>query len=341
MNEKIIITGASGHLGNNIVQLLSNTNYQIKLLMLPNEDISIFADNKFEIAYGDIRDRDFLSKNIEENSVVIHCAGIIDISSNNKDLMFDVNVNGTKNIVDECIKKHCKKFVYTSSVHVIEEFKQIGVLKEPIIFDESKLIGDYAKSKCLATKYVYEKCKQGLNGVIVYPSGIIGPNDYKVSNTGKLIIDIANEDIKARVNGSYNFVDVRDVAQGVLLAIKFGKIGEGYILSGTDITVDKIFESVKSHFKTKKFTPKIAMWFVKMFSGLAELYYKLRKQKPLFTKYSLYTLTSNHNFDNTKAKTLLGWSTTDIDQTIADTLKWFVDNKSELFKQKTLSNYTK
>lgn len=338
--ENFVVTGATGHIGNTLVRELSKIDdAKIKLLILPDEDVSVFNDLNVEIKFGNILDINFLKREINENDVVFHLAGIIDISSAKKDMVYKVNVEGTKNIASVCLEKKVKKFIYTSSVHVIPPLKKGVLLGEPEIFNEKIIIGDYAKSKTLAVKIVFNLVKSGLNAVVTYPAGVIGPNDYKVSEMGTLILDISNKKISNRISGGYNFVDVRDVAQGLISAYKNGRIGEGYILSGHMVSIDDLFKIVNKKFGRTKLVPKIARWFVKMFAKLAELHYKIRKRKPLFTSYSLYTISSNHNFSNQKAKKELQFNPRSIESSIFDAIDWFVENKKELFNAKVLEEY--
>ena len=336
-----VITGATGHLGNVVVKMLVEKNKKVKVLLLPEEDLSPIKDLDIEIEYGDVRDKEFLSKNINSGDIVIHMAGIIDVSSKKNNLLRDVNINGTKNVADVCLEKGAK-LVYTSSVHTIPaSIKEFVLLKEPTEFDENKIVGAYAKSKTVATKYIFDKCKEGLQAVVVYPSGIIGPYDYKISDIGQVIIDHINGKLLAYVKGGYNFVDVRDVAKGVILATTKGEIGEGYILSGEMCSVKRLLEIINKRIGRKKLPPKIALWFAKAFALLSEAYYKIRHKKPSFSAYSLKTLNVNCNFDNTKAKEKLGFSPRPVEKTIFDTVDWLIENKKELIKESKLENYKK
>lgn len=329
-----IVTGATGHLGNVVVRLLLKEKYKVKVLVLPNEDLTPIKGLDLEVEYGDVRDKEFLNKNISENCTVIHMAGIIDVSSKKNDLLYDVNVNGTKNIADICLEKKAK-LIYTSSVHTIPVVKNDNSkLKEPTNFNPDIIEGAYAKSKTIATGYIFEKIKQGLQAIVLYPSGIIGPFDYKISDIGQVIIDQINGKLLAYVKGGYNFVDVRDVANGILLAIKNGKIGEGYILSGEMCSVKELLEIINKKIGRKRLPPKIALWFLRIFASVSELYYKVRNKKPTFSAYSLHTLNVNCNFDNTKAKNELGFTITSKEQSIYDSIDWFMQNKPELVKSK-------
>lgn len=331
---KYIVSGATGHLGLNLIKLLLAEGKSVKAIVLKGDNTEQLERDGVKLVYGDVTDRDFVFSQVEEGSVFFHLAGIIDITSGNKDRVFEVNVNGTKNVADACLAKGAK-MIYTSSVHVIPPAKKGKAMSEPRLFDADKVVGDYAKSKTMATKYVFEKCNEGLDAVVLFPAGIIGPLDDKISSLGQLVLDIANRKIRTRVTGGYNFVDVRDVAYGVARAAEKGKRGEGYILSGSEVTIDDIFKIVNGYLKRTKFIPLLATGFVKIFSSIAEAYYKVRGMKPLFTKYSLYTITSNHRFSNQKAIIDLDFCARPANESIIDALNWFFFNKPELFEEKT------
>lgn len=331
---KYIVSGCTGHLGLNLIKHLLSEGKTVKAIALNGENTERIAKDGVEVVFGDVTDREFVFSQVEKDCVFFHLAGIIDITTGNKDKIFEVNVNGTKNVADACLAKGAK-LVYTSSVHVIPPAKKGRVMSEPYQLNPDKVVGDYAKSKTIATKYVFEKCKEGLDAVVLFPAGIIGPSDDKISSLGQLVLDIANRKIRTRVTGGYNFVDVRDVAQGVAAAAEKGKSGEGYILSGNEVTIDEIFKIVNGYLKRTGFVPMLATGFVKIFSSIAEAYYRVRGLKPLFTKYSLYTITSNHSFSNQKAVIDLAFSARPASESIIDALNWFFFNKPELLEEKT------
>ncbi len=336
--DKILLTGATGHIGNVVARLLVEKGFKVTALIVKDENIEPISDLNLNIVYGDVRDKSLLLSLIDENTVVFHLAGIINIGIKNIDLIYDVNVGGTKNIVDCCVEKNAKKLIYTSSVHTIYPEKGV-VLYEPEVFDETKIEGEYAKTKTIATKYVFDACKnRGLKAVVTYPAGVIGPYDYKISELGQVVLDYINKKLLAYVKGGYNFVDVRDVADGIIKAYEHGKIGEGYILSGEYVPLKKLFNIINKKIGRKGLPPLLAIGFVRMFARACENYYIRRNKKPLFTWYSLYTLTSNSNFCNEKAKKELGYTTRSFESTIFDTIDWFVNNKPELINFKKIKN---
>lgn len=341
MEKKYIITGATGHIGNVLARKLVKQGKNITALILPNEDLAPIKDLNIKIVYGDVTDRDFILKFIKSDSIVIHLAGIIDIGASQNELIEKVNIHGTKNIVDSCIKNKAKKLIYLSTVHIIDPKKKGDSLTERTEFNNDKIVGMYAKTKLEATKYIFENCKtKKLNATVLYPSGVIGPYDFKISEVGQVILDYINHKLLAYVKGGYNFVDVRDVANAIIKSITKGRSGEGYIISGKAISLKEMLLIINKKLGRKKLPPKIALWFVNAISGLSNLYYKIRNKKPVFSKYSLYTLNSNHNFSYEKAKKELGYKPIDIEKSINDSVDWFINNKPELILKKAKKMYS-
>ena len=325
MNKIYIITGANGFLGNNIIRKLEQEkNSEIRAFVLKGESIKSLENLKCKIYYGDITKKETLASVFENTDgkevFVIHCAGIVYIKSKYNPLVYNVNVNGTKNIVDKVLNINAK-LVYISSVHAIPESD--GVITETVDFDPNKVEGLYAKTKAEAAKYVMDAVKnKNLNACIIHPSGIIGPNDYGNSHLTELVKEVASGKLFACVKGGYDFVDVRDVADGVINACNKNTKGECYILSNKYITIKELSDIICDCVKRKKINIVLPIWIAKIFASFFEIYYNLKKQTPLFTKYSLYTLSSNANFSNEKAKKELNFKNRDMIDTIKDTIKW-------------------
>lgn len=325
MNKIYIITGANGFLGNNIIRKLKQEkSSEIRAFVLKGESIKSLENLKCKIYYGDVTKKESLEsvfENTEGKEVfVIHCAGIVYIKSKYNPLVYNVNVNGTKNIVDKVLNINAK-LVYISSVHAIPECD--GVITETVDFDPNRVEGLYAKTKAEAAKYVMDAAKtKNLNACIIHPSGIIGPNDYGNSHLTELVKEVASGKLFACVKGGYDFVDVRDVADGVINACNKNTKGECYILSNKYITIKELSDIICDCVKRKKINIVLPIWIAKIFALFFEIYYNLKKQTPLFTKYSLYTLSSNANFSNKKAKEELNFKNRDMIDTINDTIKW-------------------
>ncbi len=308
-----IITGACGYLAQQIIRMLRETECRIFGLILPNETAT--SDEKVIYYHGDITKPPTLdtvfSSAASPDTVVIHTAGIVSISPRFSQAMYDVNVIGTKNVVKKCLEYGIFRLVYVSSVHAIPEKPKGEVITEVDSFDPDFVIGAYAKTKAAATGVVLDAVRDGLDAVIVHPSGILGRGESKTNHVNQLIFDYLNGRLPAGVKGGYDFVDVCDAAQGCILAAEKGIAGECYILSGAYHTVSEILELIRKETGGRKLVT-LPIWLAKIFAPLFELYAKLNHSRPLFTRYSLYTLESNSLFSHEKATKELGYQPHDI-----------------------------
>jgi len=320
-----LVTGATGHLGNVIVRKLAAQGNSVRALVLPNDPLAEELPDEVQIFSGDISQIDSLRPffTVEgKEAIVIHSAGIVSIASKDDQRMKDINVGGIKNILRLCREFKVSKLVYVSSVHAIPELPKGEVIKEIHDFDAQKIIGPYAKTKAEATALVLEAASLGLDASVVHPSGIVGPFDYGRGHMTQLIIDYCQGRLVAGVKGGYDFVDVRDVADGVIACCHRGKKGECYILSNRYFSIQEVFDLLQEVTGKEKPKAVLPMWFARLTAPLSELYYKLLKQPPLYTPYSLYTLSSNAVFSHAKAGNELGYSVRPFGETIGDTVEW-------------------
>ena len=180
---------------------------------------------------------------------------------------------------------------------------------------------DTPKTKAEATQAVLDAVACGLDAVIVHPSGILGPYDTSRNHLVQLVSDYIHGHLPACVRGGYDFVDVRDVAQGCLAAADFGRTGECYILSNRHYEIKELLGMIRSLQGGKK-VPSLPLWMAKIATPFIELDAKRRHRRPLYTRYSLYTLQSNDKFSHDKATKELGYHPRDLYQTLADTIAW-------------------
>jgi dihydroflavonol-4-reductase len=319
-----IITGAKGHLASTIIRKLRKQDCQIRGLILPEEN----GRNDEQITYyeGDVtkpETLDAIFSDIENReTIVIHAAGIISIQNEVTPALYKVNVEGTKNVVSKCVAYQIKRLIYISSVHAIPESDKESVITEVEKFSPDQVEGAYASTKAEASQAVLEAAKQGLEAVIVHPSGIVGPYDRGNNHIVQLIKMYITHRLPAGVKGGYDFVDVRDVAAGVLAAVEKGVPGQCYILSNRYITIKELLECMRKASPKGRKKICVPIWLAKAAAPLFEKIAKLTHTRALFTKYSLDTMESNGHFSHEKATKQLGYRPRAIEVTIADTIRW-------------------
>lgn len=323
-----LVTGVTGHLGNSIVRNLVNQDCSVRGLALPNDKVAKLLPKEMQLYTGDITNKEslrpFFTVDGKKRVVLIHSAGIVTISSKFDRTVYNVNVGGTKNILKMCYEYNVDKLVYVSSVHAIPELPSGQVITEIKDFNPDKVVGLYAKTKAEATALVLEAASNGLDASVVHPSGLIGPYDYGKGHTTQLLIDYYRGRLIAGVRGGYDFVDVRDVADGVITCCRKGNAGECYILSNRYFSLQELFELFHMMTGKKRIKAMIPMWFARINAPLSELYYSLLRQPPLYTSYSLFTLSSNSLFSHEKASNEFEYTVRPIENTIKDTVEWLI-----------------
>ncbi len=325
MGEIFLVTGAAGHLGGVLVRKLLERGARVRALVLPGE--KHVPEGCESVLYANICDEDslepFFSIPEGDEAVVIHAAGIVSIASKIPPLLKLVNVTGTRNIIAQCERHHVKKLVYVSSVHAIPEKPKGHVISETDLFNPHLVKGAYAKTKAEATKLVLDAAARGLDASVVHPSGICGPYDHGRGHLTTLVIDYCKRRLTSGLDGGYDFVDVRDVAEGILACCEKGGRGECYILSNRYFSVPELLELLHETTGQKRVKHILPLWFINAVAPLAEAYYRMLRQPPLFTKYSIYTLNSNANFSREKAGRELGYKPRyTMRETLADTVSW-------------------
>ncbi|HHY31459.1 MAG TPA: SDR family oxidoreductase [Firmicutes bacterium] len=322
----IAITGATGHIGNVLVRKLLERGDEVRALIPPFEDTTPLRGLEVEQVEGDVLDLDSLRRAFEGCDTVFHLAGVISIASGKSDLLNRVNVDGTRNAVEACLGVGVRRLVYTSSIHAIVEPPRGTVIDETCGFNPDVMRWDYDRSKARATLEVLKAGARGLDAVVVCPTGVTGPYDFRVSEVGQLIVDYARRKMKAYMDGAYDFVDVRDVAAGHILAAEKGRPGEAYILSGERITVSGLMSLLEEVTGVPRPRLKLPNWLVDLAGALAPLYSIVTRSRPLVTTYSLHVLRGNSVVSSAKARSELGYTSRPLRESIEDAFRWLRDN---------------
>lgn len=322
----LLVTGATGHIGNVLVKALIERGHKVRIFVLPNDDLTPVQGLDLDIHTGDIRDYAAVRKAVAGTDGVFHLAGIIHIQPGKNDLMFDVNINGVKNIMQACRELAIGRLVYTSSIHALADQPHGTVIDENTPVDPDRVFGDYGKSKAIATLAVLKEIAQGLPAVIVHPTGVIGPYDYKLSDFGISLLRIIKNPYRFYFKGGYNFADVRDVAHGIISAFDQGRIGERYILSGTYLSVKRQTEIITEFSKASGPMKEIPLPVISILSRILPFIERLQGKHPVLTPYTLAVLRSNCQISSAKAQLELGFSTRAVEVSLQDAFDWFKNN---------------
>ncbi len=325
-----VVTGAKGFLGNVLVRALTARGDSVVGLVLPGDDMPSLEGVPCTLVSADICDGGALEaalvravgKTPMAEVVLIHTAGIVSIATRDSARLTSVNVQGTANVVRFCQEHGVGRLVYVSSVHAIPERPHGETMEEVAEFDPGQTVGPYARTKAAATALVLEAARAGLDAIVVHPSGMAGPGDYGRTHFTQLVLDYLRGRLVAYVVGGYDFVDVRDVTDGILAVIEQGRRGECYILSNRYISTEELFTHLHTISGRRPVRVVLPMALAKATAGLSELYYRILRQPPLFTGYSLYTLESNSLFSHAKASAELGYVPRPLERTLADTITW-------------------
>jgi len=319
----ILVTGSTGHIGNVLVRELLSTGERVRAMVLPGEDLDSIKGLQVEQVEGNVLDSTSLDRAMAGVGVVYHLAGVISILPGDETKMRRVNVEGTRNVTQAALKAGVRRLVHTSSVHAFQRLPHGTIVDEttPLVPDSSK--NAYDKTKAMGTMAVLDAVKQGLDAVIACPSGVIGPFDFNRSEMGQTITDFARNKPHILVDGAYDFVDVRDVARGLILAEKRGRTGELYILSGAQAQLTQIRNTVQEIVGMRMPTIILPFGLAGFFARLMERIYRITQNTPRFTSYALQTVRDNSAFSHAKAERELGYSSRALRDSLADTVAWW------------------
>ena len=327
----ILVTGATGHIGNTLIRTLLSRDNAVRGLVLPGERVTSLDCLDVDLVEGNVLDPGSISRAMVNVDIVFHLAGVISIMPGNNETMWQVNVQGTENVIRAAMAAGVQRLVYVSTIHALKRPPDGITMDETLPFDPYNPFGEYDRSKAAASLKVLEAVQQGLNAVIVCPTGVIGPYDFYRSEMGSMILEYLKARVHYLFDGSYDFVDVRDVAQGMILACEKGRKGESYLLSGENVSMIQLQEMVHRAADKKPLSRiRIPNLLVRSFAGAAEFFYRITKSQPRYTRYSIDTITGNSMISSDKARNELGYSPRSIKQTIIDTVYWWKENKDQV-----------
>ncbi len=330
---KCFVTGASGFIGSNLVHELVARGHQVKALLRPGADHRALNGQEFEPVAGDLSDRALLKREMAGCDWCFHLAASYHLWMRDYAPMYAANVAGTRNVLEAAGQAGCEKIVYTSTVGCIGVPHQNNGATVPADENETvhddQLHCDYKRSKFQAEGVALELFRErNLPIVIVNPSAPVGPGDAKPTPTGRVIVDFLNRRLPAYLDTGLNWVHVRDVAVGHILAAEKGRVGERYILGNSqgNWTMQQTLEALEKITGLPAPKRKIPYWAALRFAELSELAAFFTGRAPQATLAGVRMARHKMWFDPAKAVRELGLPQTPPDQAFADAVAWFQAN---------------
>lgn len=321
--QKALVTGAAGFIGSNVVKLLLEDGVEVRAMVLPGEDQRNLRGVEVETVQGDVMDPESLDKALVGCDTLFHLAAVYSIHAPRK-LFFDVNVQGSRNMLWAAKKADLEKIVYTASIAALGLREGKLGADEETPFNQFQRCNDYVLTKYLSQQEALAFAKEeGMPIVVVNPCFPYGEGDVGPTPTGKIILDVANRVLFMAYEGGYNIIDVKDVAMGHLLAAKKGRIGEKYILGNMNVTLKELFEMVTrtAGIKTRIF--KMPMALTLIYGYLWEKLADVTGTQPTVTHREAAYSHQYLFYDVSKAQRELGLELTPIETSLERSLEWF------------------
>jgi len=326
--KKVLVTGAGGFIGSHVVEELIKENIEVRALIRPGESLTNLKGLDFEKIEGDVLDNVAVLKAMTGVDTVFHLAAIYSIWMRDWSRIYEVNMQGTKNVLWAAMKSHVTRVVYTSSIAAIgiAPGKQLSDEKTP--FNQYTLGNHYVLTKYLSQQIARGFAANGLDLVIVNPCFPFGTNDIVPTPTGQLIVDVLKSKNMFAFPGGINIVDVRDVARGHVLAAKKGKTGELYILGNMNVTMKEFMQLV---YKAAGFTVRPILTLPVPMLKISASVFKywadnIGHKTPLATPPEVSYISQHLFFDNSKARNELGLTLTPIEESLCASVRWFREN---------------
>jgi dihydroflavonol-4-reductase len=317
----IVVTGAAGHLGGSLVRELHARGQQVRALV--HRDRRALEGLDVEVTVGDVLDERSLRHAFSGADVVYHTAAYISITMGERQRLHKINVEGTRNVVEACLHCGVNRLVHVSSIEVLECEPLCEPVDEsrPLVQSQSAL--PYAGSKAAGERQVRQGMARGLDAVILYPTAMIGPYDYRQGFPNAGLRAICEGRLWALVEGGFDWVDVRDVAQGALRAAERAPAGARYILSGHWASLHDL--AVLAREITGTPVPRLMcpMGLARISAPFVTAACRLLGKRPLYTSAALVPLAGNQDISHARATRELGYQPRPLRRTVVDTMQWF------------------
>ncbi len=326
MNNNILVTGATGFIGSSLVKKLAETDDKIFILVRKSSDLTSLTDvlHKVHLVYGDITDRSSLDSAMQGIDFVYHSAGLTYMGDKKNALLYKINVDGTRNILEASAIAGVKRVVHVSSITAVGIAFNKKPVDESVIWNFDTISLEYARTKHLSEMEVAEAVKKGVDCVIVNPAFVFGAGDINF-NAGRIIKDIYNKRLPFYPLGGICVVDVEIVSEAIINAMKKGKTGERYILGGENVSYKQLADTISRITGAPRVHFPLPFWTAKILKSALDLYKNKNRISKLFNM-SMFRVASHFlYFDSSKAIRDLNLRYESHEHSIRNAYEWYRD----------------
>lgn len=328
---KAFVTGANGFLGSFLCRQLVDRGVEVRGLVRAGSDKRLLDGVDLDLIEGDLLDRRALDRGMEGCEQVYHTAAAVRFFVRDAREMWRTNVDGTRNVLEAARQAKVQRLVHTSTVAFLERSSSSSNGVSPsngdaISANGSSVLGAYALSKLEAEQLVLAAASEGFPAVVCSPCGPVGPGDFRPSPVGKVILQFLRKKIPAYTDSGLNVVDVRDVANGHVLAADKGTIGERYVLGGENLSLIDFFRLLSDVSGIP--APKIRLpYAVALAAGFfGEIVGRISGREPLACLDSVRSSKQPHYFLSDKAERELGYTTKSVRTSLEEEVAWYREN---------------
>ncbi len=294
---------------------------------LVHVDTAALAGLDMETLHGDVCDLSSLRCAFQGAEVVYHLAGHISISRDSSPKLHQVNVEGTRNVVRACLDCGVRRLIHFSSIHALTATpSQVPVNESTPLVDDGTEHLSYDQSKATGERIVAEAVRHGLDAVVLAPTAVVGPHDYRPSYFGQVLLSLARNRMPLLVSGGFDWVDVRDVVEATIRAEETAPSGSKYLLSGHWLSLMEVARLAANVTGSSVSCTAVPLPLARACAPLAEAFCRLTDRTPLFTRYSIEALCQHRLVSHQKATSEIAYQPRSFEETLTDTYRWFRQN---------------
>lgn len=323
---RALVTGATGFIGGNVVRALLRHGYRVRALVRDGRGSEALAALGVELAVGDLCDEMSLTAAVTGCEAVLHVGALYTLWAPRPELVYRINVRGTRSLLEAAGRAGVERVVFTSSESTLE-VPDGGLGSEAAAADFNAVPGAYKRSKFLSEQVALDMARGGLPVVVVNPTTPVGVGDVKPTPTGHIVLDFLNGRMPAYVDTGLNVVDVEDVAEGHVLALERGGVGERYVLGNENMTLRALLERLAALTGLRPPRVRLPHWLALALAHVSEATARgLGTGPPRVPLDGVRASGHYRYFDCSKAVRELGMPQTPLDEALLKAVSWFTDN---------------